>query len=391
MATLAINHARAMPAAQVRFRGRMTTLMESAAQRIGAIVVRESVEDVVPVENARRVAAEATDVIQQLFLGDGGREPVRGDGYPRSAYARVLLEEVGRATYDIVSAHEQYLRRVLPAEVRLWMQRAVPVQAMRPRDGMLREISAEELRRRFPDLTADQARRAAESRLFDPNKLAEYEKAHTWVDPRGYRLSDRIWRVDQRTRDKLDALLIDAIAEGRGATYIARLVEQYLIPGRAKVRTNKPYGTDGSFDAMRLGRTEIAHAANEAAYIAAYQNPYVGAIEIMRSANGDATCPICPQHATIGMSGERLRPAYPIDSANIPPFHPHCMCRVQTVARESIGAVEDDLRALVQMSRETNLVPVMNPTDINGFMRQLLGEILWNITRQVLPAQPLLL
>ncbi|HKI70650.1 MAG TPA: hypothetical protein VKA67_13770, partial [Verrucomicrobiae bacterium] len=43
--------------------------------------------------------------------------------------------------------------------------------------------------------------------LFRPNPLAQYDKLHTWVDPNGYQLSDRIWRTGGQTRRQLDAFL----------------------------------------------------------------------------------------------------------------------------------------------------------------------------------------
>lgn len=395
----AIKTARVMPAAIVRFRRRFKALMETAAGQIGGVVLRAAEDDVVPVEAIGQVSGEAIAILDRVFLGDGGRQVVQADGLPRSPYARILLEEIGLVTWEIVSAHGAYLKKTMPGDVRFWMQSGQFVRETVAtgrfskrfqmfREGFIWELTEDEVRRRFPQLTDDDVQRVVDSRLFDPNRLAEYERAHTWVDGRGYRLSDRIWRVDQRTRDNLDALMVDAIASGQGARQIARLVEQYLIPGREKVRTNRPYGSDGSYDAMRLARTEIAHAANNAAYISAYQNPYVNSIEVVRSANGDVRCQICPQHATIGMSGERLRPAYSVHAANIPPYHPHDMCRVQPVATDSVETVENRLRGLVERSREVNLVPLVNPANIEAFTQQLLGEVLWNITRQVLPAQP---
>lgn len=390
-----IKTAKVMPSAQVRFKRRFKSLMETSARAIGAVVLRYAEDDVVPVERIGQVSGEALAILDQLFLGDGGRQPVRSDGLPQSPYARVLLEEIGLATYQMVEAHHGYLRKVMPGDIRLWLETSGrPVREMsmaRHVSTLLSELTEDEVRERFPGLTEEDITRVVNERIFDSNRLAKYERAHTWVDPRGYRLSDRIWRVDQRTRNKLDDLLVDGISSGMSARRLANLVDQYLIPGREKVRTNRPYGSDGSYDAMRLARTEIASAANRAAYISSYMNPYVDSIEVVRSANGDRTCTVCPQHATIGFSGERLRPAYSIHSANIPPYHPHDMCRVQANATNDVRVVEDRLRHLLERSREVNLAPVMSPANIQGFMQQLLGEALWNILRQNLLTQPRLI
>lgn len=405
-----IRHSQAMPQAQVRFKKRFTELMTQTAQRISSLVLRAADDDgVIPIEDSTSLITQSLRLIDQLFVSSDGRTAVRKDGMPLSPYAKVLLEEIGRVTYDTVEAHSKFLKATLPGDVRRWLDtssRRLSEIALTPplpltpsplasarsshdyREGeLLTELmTLDEIKRRFPSLTDADARAVRDLRLFEPNPLAEYEAAHTWVDERGYRLSDRIWRTNQETRRKLNDLMQDLIASGTSARDIARLVEQFLIPGRELLRTNRPYGTDGSFDAMRLARTEIAHAANQAAYMAAMTNPYVTGIDVVRSANGDATCPICPQHATIGFSGERLRPPYGMGGASIPPYHPHDMCYVISVVMDT-DVVTERLRRMLEISREVNLAPVMTPAQIDGFMQDLLGSVLWNITKQILPVQ----
>ncbi len=111
--------------------------------------------------------------------------------------------------------------------------------------------------------------------VFAPNPLAEYDPPHLWVDPNGYRLSDRVWRTAGETRRKVDAMVDEGIRQGRGALALSRDLEEYLHPGRQIVRTKAPYGTDASYDAMRLARTEITRAASKAHEAAALDNPFV--------------------------------------------------------------------------------------------------------------------
>ncbi len=388
-----IPHAQAMPKAQVRFKRRFTVLMTQTAQQISSLILRAANDDgIIPIEDSASLITQSLRLIDQLFLSNDGRTAIRKDGMPLSPYARVLMEEIGLVTFDVVEAHSKFLKATLPGEVRRWLdtssRRLSEMSSPKP---IAELMTLDEVKRRFPSLTDEDARAVRDLRLFEPNPLAQYEAPHTWVDPRGYQLSDRIWRTDQETRRKLNDLMQDLIASGTSARDIARLVEQFLIPGREALRTNRPYGTDGSFDAMRLGRTEIAHAANQAAFISAYTNPYVQGIDVVRSRNGDVTCPICPQHATIGFSGERLRPPYGMGSANIPPYHPHDMCYVISVVTDSPDVVSDRLRRMLELSAEINLAPVMTPAQIDGFMQELLGSVLWNITKQVLAGQPLLI
>lgn len=367
-----------MPGAQVRFRNRFKGLMGAASGQIAALLLRVGGDDgTIPIEYAGSIRRQAQEVVGRVF---GGREALRSNGVPVSPYARALMEEIGRLTFEIVAAHGAYLRRTLPPEVQAWMLRTPSAEMLAEQD--------EDLAARFPSLTEDEIAMVRDMRIFRHNPFAEYEPAHTWVDPNGYRLSDRIWRTDEETRRKIDLLLGDMIEGGYSAVEIARRVEQFLIPGRELVRTNRPYGSNGSYDAMRLARTEIARAGNQAAYISAYLNPYVGGIDIARSANGDRMCPICPQHATLGFGGERLRPPYSVHSASIPPYHPHDMCYVLPVVRDNHSTVTQRLRRMLERSREVNLRPVMTPVQIDAFTQRLLGEALWTIVKQVLPAQP---
>lgn len=375
-----IRYSRAMPRAQVRFRKRFGDVMRDAAGRIAGLILGAAVDGVIPIEKLNSLSVDAMRILDAVFVGRDGRTAIRAEGSPLSPYAKILLEEIGRVTFDVVGAHGEYLERVLPVDVRRWM-----VNSSRRLSEMM---SLDEIRERFPSLNEEDVERVQDLRIFEANPLAEYEAAHTWVDPRGYRLSDRIWRTEQVTRRKLNDLMTDLIASGRGSRDIARLVEQFLIPGRAKIRTNRPYGSDGSYDAMRLARTEIARAANQAAFISSYTNPYINQIEVIRSANGDVTCKICPAHATIGINGERLRAAYSVHAANLAPYHPHCMCRVQAVVNDNPSDVAENLRRSLELSRDVNLRPVMTPLQTRDYVRTLLGNGVWFAVRQTLPLQP---
>ena len=161
------------------------------------------------------------------------------------------------------------------------------------------------------------------------------------------------------------------------ARRMAKLAEQFLIPGRAKIRTKKPYGTDGSFDAMRLARTEIARAGNQAAYISAYTNPYVDKIEVRRSSNGDPTCTICPQHATIGIGGERLREPYSIYAADVPVFHPHCQCTTYGTSTDSPETVTNNLRKIIEEAGEGLPPPIITALKPQNMLQQLLRESMY--------------
>jgi hypothetical protein len=369
---------RPLTLAWARMKAEMVGVMTDVAGNVGGVLMRYADDDgIIPPEDRSAVAREAGRALDGVFSAAAdGRSTVDDDGTPRSLYAMLLLREVARVTQDVVGVHQRHMARIIPQDVQAWMRNS-------------RRVVAEQDGRSDDELTDDELReKYAHLRLFEANPLAEYEPAHTWVDPNGYRLSERIWRTDIRTRLKLDEMLTEQINAGTGSQEIARLAEQFLIPGRRKLRTRKPYGTDASFDAMRLARSEIARAANQAAFISSYLNPYVDRIDVARSPWGDPTCPICAIHATLGMSGGRLRPAYSIQAANLPIYHPHCMCAVLAQVTDNAQEVTRRLRDMMQDAQRTDLQPVMTPLQADSFTQMLLGDAVYALLRQVTPLQP---
>ena len=221
--------------------------------------------------------------------------------------------------------------------------------------------------------------------IVHDHPLAEIDSLRRWVpftrwqDEKGYRLSDRLWRGEARAREKIDAILMRELRNNMGSLKLSRLLEQILLPERKGVKTDKPYGTRASFDAMRLARTEIARAYNQAAYTSALINPYVNQIDVARSANGDKTCLVCPRHATIDGGGKRLRPPYDQNAAYIPPWHPHCMCRVQPVPTDSSETITQNLSALMEFDPTIQPAPSA-ATDL--FIDALLGPELAGLWHQ---------
>jgi hypothetical protein len=168
-----------------------------------------------------------------------------------------------------------------------------------------------------------------------------YDALHLFVHPHdGYRLSDRIWRADAKTRNMIDALLAHEIRQGTSAVKIAKLLEEFLQPERAGVKTAKPYGRWGSYDARRLARTEITAAAGRAAMGAAKANPFVGAMAWVLSPSREQDWPCecrAKSEADYGMGPG----VYPLEQVPDYPDHPHCMCTlrpVNTADRETVVA-----------------------------------------------------
>jgi hypothetical protein len=304
------------------------------------------------------VLAEIGKIVSRYFVDPSdGRSSFARDGVTAvTPFARILNKWYVVATRNEVLAHYAFLKSRLPDDVFVYLagSNSRPVrEAVIPVDG--------------DDFMA----MIKGFRIFG-NRQLEYDPMHLWVDPEGYQLSDRIWQADQRTRKAIDALTSRAIQDGIGHLKLSRMLERFLVPERAAVRTKYRGSTDASFDAMRLARTEIARASNHAAYASAYLNPMVTGIDVARSGNGDPNCPICPKHATIDISGQRVKEPYHIEKAIIPPFHPQDMCNTQMVTGDT-----KEIVALLRESINRRLVPYTNPTSPNRLLQQLLGPVLF--------------
>lgn len=381
LAARKISYQRALPSAQVRFKDRMRDLMRDASSRIGGVLVRYAdVDGRIPGRVIDDVLREAGEIVASIFVVDG-RRSINADGVPLSPYGRALMAEIGMVTAQVVQAHEAYMLSQLDDVTLAYLRGGRSIREMGgyrldQGDGHMRVIEQDQ------KLSREEVERL---RIFSPNPLAEYEPAHTWVDPNGYRLSDRIWRTSNETRRKLDGLMAEMIREGKGSLEIARMVERFLIPGRAKLRTRKPYGTDASYDAMRLARTEIARAANQAAWVSAMLNPYVERIRARRSSTGQVGCPVCtPVAGPVGGEGV----VYSVYSAVIGPYHPHCMCYIVPEVTDTPRAVTGNLRRMLEQAEAELLTPFLTPAAAILFIEMLLGESVAQILPQLLPMQP---
>ena len=369
---------RALYAAQAQFKRDITMTLQRTSDQAAGILRRYAAADgTISVRNETAVQREIGNLVSRLFVSNDGRSAFGSDGTtPLAPFGRLLNANIIAVTRSVVEAHVAWMRRTLPDDVyrQLAAARGLGTAAQfgaraQAVGGVVQELTAVDYQRLIE--------RYRSLRIFAANPLAEYESAHTWVDPRGYRLSDRIWGASLRTRLNIDAMLADGIRSGRGSFNLARDLEGFLLPGRLGKRTTRPYGRDASFDAMRLARTEIARAHAQAALTAARMNPYVTGIDVARSTNGDRTCRICPEHATIDISGMRVRDPYPLDSAPISTFHPHCMCHTRPVVTASPGEVTAQLRAALDDARDMGVEPVATPAASEAFLLLLLGAALY--------------
>lgn len=313
-------------------------MFRSIIPRLQSLVISASDADGnLQMSQRPRVVAAASDLVMSLFALPDGRVFAEDGVTALTPFAQMLNEFYVRVVMEAIYTQRNWMQKNMPTDLFDWLA------------GQNFDINLSEAENPFlrHDGESDEAFRArmADLRVFHPNPLQELDinrrwvPMHRWNDPNGYQLSERIWRIqDSRlagvgpnTASRIDQMINTAFAENWGSLRLSRELERFLLPSRANLRTNRPYGTNASFDAMRLARTEIARAANHAAAVSAYLNPYVDKLEVARSPNGDRTCKICPQHATIGINGSRLRPAYSVHAAVYPVFHPHCVTPGQKI------------------------------------------------------------
>lgn len=314
------------------------------AQAIAGLVLRAAgLDGTIPNRRATRtVLSEAiwAQAVKPYYVGSGD-SPLRGDA-PQSPYARLLYDGVVGATRIQVERQAALLRRVVKDETVLrWLTGPRPL-------GGVREIRG------------------------------SYDPWHLWVDPGGYRLSDRIWRASIDVRSRIDALLDYHIARGTAAVDIAQELEPFLTPAGRGPRTVRPYGREGSYSARRLARTEITAAAHRGTVNAAIANPFVGGVQWRLSASHPRR-DICDDYARGGPNGDGV---YPVNEVPAVP-HPMCLCSQLPVPVGSVSDLIAELRADIRAAtpRARAMQGIMNPAF-------LVGAILGGFLDEALEALP---
>jgi hypothetical protein len=352
-----IGGSRALYQAQTGFRKDLIAGFKSLLERATGILILNATRVVdgkryIPPnsDKSRDTLARIGDMVERFFVGPDYRQAYGNDGVsPLAEYPRILNHWLVWVQTQAVTPHSTFLRKRLPEDIVRWLE-----SAQRP---PVRE-------------------------QFIPNPLAEYEAAHTWVDPKGYQLSDRIWKCGVETRAKIDLLLQQGIAQGKSALEIASALEAYLLPTRTGIRTLKPYGPqftpDGaSYYAMRLARTEITRAHSQASLAAARGNPYVTGMDWALSAS-HPKIDVCDELATIGMSGERKKDPYPMDAVKIPPAHTHCLCNTRPFVGATNAEVVEELRAMMDNGEPAPVTPI----NADKYMRFMVGDLLISLVNQ---------
>ncbi len=298
------------------------------ARAIGRIVQRYAVGPDRVVLNMRSTRSALktaiwNDMLKPYFIGPG-TDPLL-EIEPRSPYATLLREGVEGALRIQAERQASLINRLVRDKaVVQWLTGPRPVAA---------------------DVVTEQR--------------GTYDPWHMWVDPNGYRLSDRIWRAGIYERANIARFLDYHIGQGTSAVDIAELLEDYMTPGARLIRTRTPYGREGSYAARRLARTEITAAAGRGTVNAAAANPFVSGIRWSRSSM-HGPCDICDERAHGGENGDGV---YPIDEVPDYPAHPHCMCNLSPVTTGDTQSLVADLREQIAAgaAQARRLQGILNP------------------------------
>jgi hypothetical protein len=335
-----IGGTRALYSAQRQFKTDLNLYFKDiTTYATGLLVGAADANDIIDPQRLPALKADIGDRVQRVFHRPNESAGIGPGGRPLAPYGHLLTKWISYGVASVVDAHAVQMRRDLPEDLQRWLLNSP---------------------------TTESVAEAA-------NPFAQYEPPHLWVDPSGHQLSERIWKVGFQTRLKVDALLSDGIRSGRSARTLAKELEQFLLPNRKALRTKKPYGSDASYDAMRLARSEIARAHGQASKIAAIANPFVTGLDWCLSAK-HPRFDICDGLATIGMGGERLKDPYPPESAPVPvqSSHPNCLCHTRAFVTASRAEVVADLRAQMEQGGPAPLTPL----NMRGMLIKLLGGYL---------------
>jgi hypothetical protein len=350
-------------AAQRGMRRDFRGMMQRTGDQVRGALARHATgfNGTIPERNIVSARREAREAMLRTFVSVNDA-PFGDDGVTAiSPFAAMLNKWYVRVIAATVYAHRDWMAANLPDDVYRWL-RTVPsrrvTRVAEQTEGVERLIAN-------PWEAIDTTR--------------QWVPMHAWTGPDGYRLSDRIWQVGQEARATIDRILAQRLSQNWSAERIARELTRYLTPSEAGIITRTPYGRPVVYSAMRLARTEISRAANQASYISGYLNPYVSGMDVARSQNGDPTCKICPDHASIDLNGERVRDPYPFDECPIPPFHPHDRCHVRPVVEENPTEATERIR---QMMNEVGEMPSVTPAQPEALLLELLGMALFGYLMQ---------
>lgn len=182
---------------------------------------------------------------------------------------------------------------------------------------------------------------------------ADLDDTRSWVDPNGYRLSDRLWNARQSDREQIDGLLRQSIAAADDPIRTARKLEQFLTPLGASQVSAAPRSGKGLYAARRLARTETTRAFGQGTIEAAKRSRFVTKIRWRLSGRYNPKI-------DNGQCADNVGEYYPEEVPRYP-AHPNCRCTLLPIAEDPQKVAEYLRRQLDRDALEQAGVDPFNP------------------------------
>lgn len=155
-------------------------------------------------------------------------------------------------------------------------------------------------------------------------------KGRIYKDGQG--ISNRLWKSVSSSGDKIEEAITSMIAQGKGATEIARNLTQFAKQGhktwdRAKIKEKLgsayagKYGAGGlDYEALRLARTTLNHQAQLTQMNTHKVNPYAQKLKWHSVHQSGRTCALCEE-----------REGKIFDVKDCPFDHPNGLCHLENI------------------------------------------------------------
>lgn len=319
----------------------------------------ETGERVIPNRRSTRdglVAAIYAQVLKPYYVGSG-EEPFAGTR-PLSPYAKLLYEGVSGMVRIEAEAQAALVRRLVRDEVvvdwllRPWLRQDFGVSAQSNAQPPVTEL--------------------VEVRPVQEMSIASFTQ---WLDPRGFRLTERIQRVAIEVRSRIGRFIDSHIGKGTPALTMATKVEAFLTTGE---RGKTTYGNQGAVAPKVLVQHEMTKAGGATAAATSVINPFVrGAQWLLDPSHPKPDR--CDLRARGGANGDGI---YPLSELPAFPDHINCMCHLRAVTVRNLAAVTAALAAAIGEGTEAAqaLRGALNPERVTtealtGTLQQTVDQV----------------
>ena len=203
-----------------------------------------------------------------------------------------------------------------------------------------------------------------------------FDDTRSWVDPNGYKLSDRLWFAREDLRRNLDAMIVESLRTGEDAIKTSKRIERFLNPRYAPIRdargriirdkrkgvyTGTPRDGMGSFPARRLMRTEVTRAHGKATIEAAKK---LGNAIRWSLSGSHPKADKCDENAQGSSRGINVPGVYRIADVPAYPNHPQDLCHLQHWALKSDDDLVAELRVKYGLAPPEEVQAYSKATDL---------------------------